>query len=90
MFSRFEAAGYRRPLLVFLLSLGDGGFYSVPMPGRTDLLTAIQRRRIALQARSVAMTRVSLQTVWYAVLLKMQLVEHATKWPRSFRPRESF
>ena len=82
VFSRFEAAGYRRPLLVFLLSLGDGGFYSMPVPGRTDLLTAIHQRRIALQARSAAMTRVSLQTVWYAVLLKMQLVEHDAKWPK--------
>jgi hypothetical protein len=82
MFSRFEASGYRRPLLVLLPSLGDGGFYSVPVPGRTNLLTAIQRRRIALQARSAAMTRISLQTVWYAVLLEMQLVEHNTKWAK--------
>jgi hypothetical protein len=69
----FKAAGYRRPLLVFWASLEEGDFYSMSIPGRTDLPTAIQQRRIALQTQSTAMTRVSLQTVWYAVLLKMQL-----------------
>ncbi|HEX6259808.1 MAG TPA: nucleotidyltransferase family protein [Woeseiaceae bacterium] len=90
VFGRFEAANYRRPLLVFLLSLSDGGFYSMPMPGRIDALTAIQRRRIALQARSVAMTRVSLHTVWYAVLLKIQFLEHDAGWPRALETARKF
>jgi hypothetical protein len=37
----FEAAGYRRPLLVFSLSSGDGDFHSMPIPVLTDLLTVI-------------------------------------------------
>jgi hypothetical protein len=49
---RFVAAGYRRPLLSFLLGLIDGGWCAVPLTDSIDRLTAMQRRRIALQARS--------------------------------------
>jgi hypothetical protein len=47
----FIAAGYRRPLLAFLLSLSDGGLCTAPVQGRIDPLTVLQKRRIALQAR---------------------------------------
>jgi hypothetical protein len=39
-------------LLSFLLGLIDGGWCAVPLTDRIDRLTALQRRRIALQARS--------------------------------------
>jgi Uncharacterised nucleotidyltransferase len=48
----FVAAGQRRPLSSFVLALNDGGLCVMPAPGRTDLTTALQQRRIALQARS--------------------------------------
>jgi hypothetical protein len=51
----FVAAGYRRPLLAFLLALNDGGWCAVPLTDRIDRLTALQQRRIALQARSTAL-----------------------------------
>jgi hypothetical protein len=82
VFARFEAADYRRLLLVFLLSLSDGGLYSLRTDARTDTLTALQQRRIALQARSAAMTRFSLYIVWYAGLLKMQIMDHEAGWPK--------
>ena len=49
----FVAAGYRRPLLSFLLSeRWRGGARSRWSRTGPDLLTALQQRRIALQARS--------------------------------------
>jgi hypothetical protein len=90
VFECFEAAEYRRPLLVFLLALTDGGFHSMPIPGRVDPLTAIQHHRIALQARSAAMTRVSLFMVWYAVLVKIQTMEHDAGWPKIVRTVKNF
>ena len=82
VFTRFAAAGYRRPLLAFLLSLNDGGLCAAPVQGRIDALTALQERRIALQARSPLMTRVSLSVGWYAVLLSMQTMGHETGRPK--------
>jgi hypothetical protein len=55
---RFVAAGYRRPLLAFLLALNDGGWCAVPLTDRIDWLVALQRRRIALQARSTTLAYV--------------------------------
>jgi hypothetical protein len=52
---RFVAAGHRRPLLSWLLALNDDGWCGVPVPVGIDRLTALQRRRIALQARSTAL-----------------------------------
>ena len=46
---RFRAAGYRRPLLSFLLSLKAGGWCAVPLR-TSDPLTVLQQRRVALQA----------------------------------------
>jgi Uncharacterised nucleotidyltransferase len=52
VFRRFVTAGYRRPLLAFVLSLNDDGWCAIPVLGRPDRLTRLQQRRIALQARS--------------------------------------
>lgn len=75
VFGRFGAAGYRRPLLTFLLSLNDG-LCTVPLPGRIDPLTLLQERRIALQARSTTMAHVDLYIAWFATKLKWQVTEH--------------
>jgi Uncharacterised nucleotidyltransferase len=40
---RFVAAGYRRPLLSFLLVLRDGAWAAAPVAGHIDPLTALQR-----------------------------------------------
>jgi hypothetical protein len=82
IFMCFAAAGYRRPLLAFLLSLRDGGLCAAPVQGRIDALTVLQERRIALQARSTVMTRVSLYIGWCAVLLDMQTMEHEAGRPK--------
>ena len=73
--TRFAAAGYRRLLLSFLLSLKDGFLCTVPVPGKTDPLTALQQRRIALQARSTVMAHVGLWAAWSATKLKWQITE---------------
>jgi hypothetical protein len=52
--ARFAAAGYRRPLLSFLLALNGGAWCAVPVTSGVDPLIALQQRRIALQARSTA------------------------------------
>jgi len=82
VFTCFAAAGYRRPLLVFLLSLADGSLCAAPVPGPIDTLTILQKRRIALQARSPAMMRLSLHISWCAVLLDMQTMEHEAGGPK--------
>ena len=87
---RFDAAGYRRPLLVFLLALSDGGFRSRPMRGRIDALSAIQQRRIALQARSAAMARLSLYPLWCAVVFKLQIMERESGWPKIIQTVRNF
>ncbi|MGH6900292.1 MAG: nucleotidyltransferase family protein [Geminicoccaceae bacterium] len=71
--ARFVAVGYRRPLLTFLLALHDGGWCAAPVPGRIDLLTALQRRRIALQARSTTFAYIGGLTGWWASELKSQI-----------------
>lgn len=89
VFTRFVAAGYRRPLLVFLLSLSDGGFCGALIPGRVDALTKLQRRRIAVQARSETVRRVGLYVGWWIVLLKTQLDEQeAGGWRKVGRTLE--
>jgi hypothetical protein len=65
VFARFVAAGYRRPLLSLLLALDDGAWCAVPMTGRIDRLTALQRRRIALQARSATFAYVGSRVGWW-------------------------
>jgi hypothetical protein len=76
IFARFVAAGYRRMLLSFLLSLADGGLCAVPVLDRIDPLTALQQWRVALQARSTTIAHISLWASWSVVkLIKWQIME---------------
>ena len=73
--ARFVAAGYRRMLSSFLLSLQDGGLCAVPVPGRIDPLAAFQHGRIRLQARSTTIAHVGLWTAYAAAWFKWQMTE---------------
>jgi hypothetical protein len=75
VYAHFVAVGCRRPLLTFLLSLNGDGACAVPVPARIDAPTALQRRRIALQARSPMFAQVSLRTGWCVSELKRQIEE---------------
>jgi hypothetical protein len=70
IFDRFTAAGYRRPLLTFLLSLDDAGFGPAPVAARLDFLTRLQGQRVSLQARSPAAMWINLRVINCATLLK--------------------
>jgi len=78
LFARFAAAGYYRPLASFLLALNDDALCAAPIRGRIDGLVRFQRRRVALQARSVAMTLAG----WYFLRVKKQASKGAKGWPR--------
>ena len=73
IFARFAASGYQRPLLSLLLSLKDGGWCAVPLTDKTDLLTALQQRRIALQARSTALAYVGSRLGWWVSAFGSQI-----------------
>jgi hypothetical protein len=73
--ARFGAAGYRRLLLTFVLSLNDGFPLAAPVPASIDPLTMLQHWRIALQARSRTVALISLWAAWSAVKLKWQITE---------------
>ena len=75
VFAKFVAAGYRRPLSAFLLSLNDGGLCAVPVPGRIDPLIGLQRRRIALQARSTTFGYIGSRAGWWVSAFRSQIVE---------------
>jgi hypothetical protein len=62
---RFRAAGYRRPLLSFLLSLKAGGWCAVPLPDRADPLTVMQQHRVALQDRSATSAYIGSRLGWW-------------------------
>jgi Uncharacterised nucleotidyltransferase len=71
----FAAAGYYRPLLSFLLALRDGAWCAVPVTGRIDPLTALQQRRIALQAHSEALGYIGSRVGWLVSEFKSQIIE---------------
>jgi hypothetical protein len=73
--ARFSAVGYRRPLLSFLLALSDGDWCAAPVTERVDPLTALQRRRIALQARSTTLAYLGSQVGWWVSALGTQIQE---------------
>ena len=75
VWARFSAAGYRRPLLSFQLALEDGAWCAVPVSGRIDPLIALQRRRIAMQARIGAFDYIGSRVGWWVVELKRQIQE---------------
>lgn len=78
--ARFAVAGYRRPLQVFLLALRDGGLCAPPIGSRVDTLRTLQERRVAMQARSHALTRMSLFVGWYVVLFRLHVIDHDGGW----------
>jgi hypothetical protein len=73
VFARFRATGYQRALLSSLLSLKDGDWCAVPLTDKTDLLTALQQRRIALQARSTAFAYVGSRVGWWVSAVGSQI-----------------
>jgi hypothetical protein len=82
VYARFAEAGHRRPLLTFLWSLNDGAGCPAPVPDRVDLLTALQRRRMALQARSTTFAYVSSGAGWWLSEFKNQIAERDAGQPR--------
>ncbi len=73
--ARFDAAGYRRPALSFLLALNDGAWCAAAATDRIDLLTALQRRRIALQARSATSAYIGSRAGWWISAFRSQIEE---------------
>ena len=73
--ARFGAAGYRRPLLSFLLALRDGAWCALAAIDQRDLLTALQGRRIALQARSSGFAYLGSQIGWWVSAFRSHLDE---------------
>ncbi len=74
--ARFGAAGYRRPLLSFLLALNDGGWCAVAVPDRIDPLTSLQGRRITLQARSTMFAYIGSRIGWWIAAFRSQIEQH--------------
>jgi hypothetical protein len=83
--ARFTAIGHRRPLLSFLLALHDCALCAVPAPAGIDLLTALQRRRVALQARSVSLAHLGAFAGWCGSEVHRQLAERDAGWPRAIK-----
>jgi hypothetical protein len=54
----------------------------VPTPGEIDVLTALQRRRIAWLARSRMLTQVSFWPIWCAAVVRIQIEEHEGGRPK--------
>jgi hypothetical protein len=84
--ARFVAAGYRDPLLTFLLSLKGRDLCALPVPGRIGPLTSLHQRRLRLQAQSTTFAYVSSWAVWCVCELRRQVQEHDdTGRPRVIR-----
>jgi Uncharacterised nucleotidyltransferase len=83
--ARFAAAGYRRPLLSFLLALRDGALVAVPPPGKIDALTMLQERRIAWQTRSRMLAHVGFWPIWALAMLRTQIEEREGGRPKFVR-----
>ena len=82
---RLVAAGYRRPLLSFLLALNDGDPCAAPVTLKVDRLTTLQQRRIALQARSTGLGYVGSRIgwcVWSSGARSRSAMEANAEWPR--------
>jgi hypothetical protein len=80
--TRFAAAGHRRPWRVFVLALGDGALAALPTPRKVGLLTALQERRIAWQARSRTLAQISFWPIWCVALLRIQIEEREGGRPK--------
>ena len=73
--ARFSAAGYRRPLLSLLLTLKEGAWCAVAVTDGIDPLTALQGRRIALQARSASLDYIGSRVGWWISAFSSQIAE---------------
>lgn len=71
--ARFVTAGYRGPLLTFLLSLQTYSLGAVPVPGGIGPLTWLHQRRLSLQAHSTTFARISAWAIWCACELRHQV-----------------
>ena len=89
VFARFAASGYQRPLLSLLLSLKDGGLCAVPLTDRADLLTALQQRRIALQARSTALAYIGSRLGWWVSAFGSQIKRRRRPAQGDHEPQEA-
>jgi hypothetical protein len=82
---RFVKAGYRRPLSTFLLALNDDGLGVAPAPGRIDLMTMLQRRRIAVQARSATLAFIGSRIGCWVSLFWNQIKERDDGRPKGVK-----
>lgn len=73
--ARFDAAGYHRPLLAFLLALNEVPWCTVPAMGRIDDLTALQQYRIRVQARSGPFGYIGSRAGWWLSEFRSQIRE---------------
>ena len=69
--ARFAAAGYRGPLLTFLLSLQD--LCAVPVPGRIGPLTSLHQYRLRLQTEFATLARISSWAVYCVCEVRKQV-----------------
>lgn len=76
---RFTAAGYRRPLLTFLLALDESGFNAAPGEARRDALARLQGYRVARQARSAVGMWVSRRLVHGVALLNAAVIGRGSR-----------
>ena len=80
--ARFTAAGYRRALLTFLLSLETYALCPVPVPMRLDAWTSLHRRRLRAHAKSARFAQISSWTAWCICEVRKQFEEHDSGRPR--------
>jgi hypothetical protein len=73
---RFVAAGYRNPLVTFLLSLEDNDLCALPVPSRIGPLKSLQQQRLRLQGQSTRLGYISSWAVWCVCELRRQVEEH--------------
>ena len=74
--ARFDAAGYRRPLLSFLLALNDGGWCAVALPDGIDPLTSPAGAPVTLQARSTMFAYIGSRIGWWIAAFRSQIEQH--------------
>jgi hypothetical protein len=80
--TRFATAGYRRTVPAFALALRDGALCAIPPPRKVDLLTTVQERRIAWQARSRILAHIGFWPMWCVAMLRIQIEERERGRPK--------
>jgi hypothetical protein len=86
---RFDAHGYRRPLMSFMAAVADAGLGPLPEPSDRDLLAKIQAGRIALQSRSATKMWLGKGLGWYGSVLWELVREHERRRQMLSRPLAS-